>query len=68
MPDVTSLPADALLRGVGRKTQTNLKRLLKRDRLTLAQFMDRAVTAYDLMYQPHEYRPPGAKAVGTELA
>ena len=39
-------------------TLTQLKRMMERDRITTAQFIERALIAYELMYPGPDYRPP----------
>ena len=39
-------------------TRAQLERMTKRDQITTAQFIERALIAYELMYPGPDYRPP----------
>lgn len=49
---------EAQLPGLDRVTLSELRRLLKRDKITMAEFMRRGVQAYDFIYPGPDYRPP----------
>lgn len=58
MARTTSRYVEAQLPGLDKKTLRELRRLLKRDKITLAEFMRRGVQAYDFIYPGPAYRPP----------
>lgn len=58
----TSRDIEAHILGLDRKTLRELRRLLKRDKITMAEFMRRGVQAYDFIYPGPGYRPNGPRA------
>lgn len=55
----TSGDVEAPVTGLDRETRAELRRQLKRDKITFAEYMRRSVQAYSWIYPGPEYRPPG---------
>ena len=45
-------------------TRAQLERMTKRDQITTAQFIERVLIAYELMYPGPDYRPPENRPTG----